>query len=142
MCRHHTVCKTVVIDKTFIILIGNDISIKIVVFCTFKGIFDFTLGGLKDYFLHLLNMSSFFTLVGFLLLYLPSLPSVSGIEAFSRLKFLVYFLEAAFGFFMPNNVTVGTPLCKAWAIICIVASRSLAQLTKSRGYQSEIAHTL
>jgi hypothetical protein len=87
-------------------------------------------------------MSGFFILVGFLSLYLPSLPSTSGIEAFSRLEFLVYFLKVAFRFFMPNDVTVGTPLCKAWAIICIVASRSLAQLTKSRGCRSEIVRML
>jgi hypothetical protein len=125
--------EAIVVDQMFIILIGNNISIEIVIFSTFKGIVDFALGGLKDYFLHLLNMSSFFALVGFLLLCPPSLPSTSGIKAFSRLKFLVYFLEVAFRFFMPNDVTVGTPLHKVWAIICIVASRSLAQLTKSRG---------
>jgi hypothetical protein len=125
ICCCHAVCETVIIDKTFIILIGNDISIEIVVFCTFKGIFNFALGGLKDYFLHLLNMSSFFTLVGFLSLHPPLLPSASRVEAFSSLKLLVHLLEMAFGFFMPNDVTVDAPLHKAWAIICIVA-RSLA----------------
>jgi len=68
---------------------------------------------LEDNFLHLLNMRGFFTLVGFLSLHPPSLPSTSGIEAFSRLEFLVQFLEMAFRFFMPNYVTVGALLHKA-----------------------------
>jgi hypothetical protein len=109
----------------FVILIGIDISIKIVVFCTFKGIFDFALSGLEDHFLHLLDISGFFALVGFLSLHLPSLPSVSRIEAFSRLEFLGHLLKATFRFFMPNYVTVGAPFHKAWAIVYEVA-RSLA----------------
>jgi hypothetical protein len=93
---HCAVSKTVIIDKMLVILIGRNISIKIVIFSTFEGILNFALSSLKDYFLHLLNMSSFFTLMGFLSLHLPSLPSASEIEAFSRLKFLGHLLKMTF----------------------------------------------
>ena len=119
-CRR-AVCETVIIDKTLIILIGRDISIEIVIFGTFEGILDFALGSLKDYFLHLLDISSFLTLVGFLALCAPSLPPASGIETFSGLVLLVHLLKATCSLFMPKLITIGAFLLEACAIIREVA---------------------
>ena len=129
-----TISEAIIVDQTFVVLIVNNISVEIIVFLTINEGFVIEFSGLKDDFL--LDVSGLLALMGILFPETPSLSSTSGLEDFSRLVFLVYFLEAAFGFFMPNDVTVGTPLRKVWAIICIVASRSLAQLTKNRGCRS------
>jgi hypothetical protein len=109
--------KAIIIDQSLIILMRNNISIKIIIFGTFEGILNFALSSLKD---DLLDVGSLLTLMGILVLCAPSLPSASGIETFSRLVLLVYLLKVACSLFMPKLITVGAFLLEVYAIVCEV----------------------
>ena len=97
---------------------GNNISIKIIISGTFKGILNFTLSSLKDDLL--LNVGGLLTLMGILTLCVPSLPFTFRIETFSGLVLLVHLLKATCSLFMPKLITVGAFLLKVCATICKV----------------------
>jgi hypothetical protein len=107
--------KAIVIDQMFVVLVVNNISVKIIVFLTINEGFVIEFSGLKDNFL--LNVGGLLALMGILPLSVPSFPSVSRIRAFSRLVLLVYLFKATCRLIMPKCVTVGALPLKVCAVI-------------------------